>query len=82
MPGVILSLDQWMIFGDTDLGGAGRRDKGQVPWSPAVLSLDPLAQPMTRHPGWGGGSAATWLVTSQDSARQPGCVLSCLLLST
>lgn len=30
MPGVILSLDQWMIFGDTGLGTAGSGDEGLV----------------------------------------------------
>lgn len=32
MPGVILSLDQWMTFGDTGLGAAGSGDEGPVLW--------------------------------------------------
>lgn len=43
MPGIILSLDQWMIFGDTDLGGTGRGDKGQVLWCLA-MQKDPRDQ--------------------------------------
>lgn len=43
MPGVILSLDQWMIFGDTGLGTAGSGDEGLVLWCLA-LERDPRVQ--------------------------------------
>lgn len=40
MPGVILSLDQWMTFGDTGLGAAGSGDEGTVLWC-LVMERDP-----------------------------------------
>lgn len=43
MPGVILSLDQWMTFGDTGLGVAGSGDKGLVLWC-LVMERDPRVQ--------------------------------------
>lgn len=43
MPGVILSLDQWMTFGDTGLGAAGSGDEGPVLWS-LVMERDPRVQ--------------------------------------
>lgn len=40
MPGVILSLDQWMTFGDTGLGAAGSGDEGTALWC-LVMERDP-----------------------------------------
>lgn len=40
MPGVILSLDQWMTFGDTSLGAAGSGDEGTALWC-LVMERDP-----------------------------------------
>lgn len=43
MPGVILSPDQWMIFGDTGLGAVGSGDEKRVLWCP-VMERDPGVQ--------------------------------------
>lgn len=61
MPGVILSLDQWTIFGDTGLGERAMEKggkcsaallwretpgPGRAAWAPC---LDPLAQAIAGH---------------------------------
>lgn len=75
MPGVILSLDRWVIFSDTGPAGDGQKTQEagalepgcprQSGPSPAGYILAPLTQHTARHQGPSGG---TWPI-----ARTPVC---------